>query len=355
LEELVATLVQNKFSEQSIAAYQKAAESKVADYQRILGHQKRAVLIDYLGCSWELKVASPAVECEVRLWVALKKGCIGRRGGLPFLRHEELLAPQEWSSQESIVPEAAIESLKTARNSAASMCSHDKISSLEDIKRVLCKNAKSLLAMCRSMRIELDFLESCAPKLAAVMDQRLVDLLPAAGTQGDVSASIERIKAFLDGADGKFASHASRGRAEALQELLVKFRTGYSPDPAQLEGSFWVKVMERIPNFYVVQVEGKEAMVGKSAVIYSLQVMRQKVNDGTIKLNDVEWLQRLRWLLSDPEKKELAAAVSACLQGMGTELPPAAAEASADASAPAASKKKGKAVAKQQSWAQYFE
>jgi hypothetical protein len=209
-----------------------------------------------------MRVASPSVEVEVRLWLALKTWSVGRRGGLPFLRHEKMVAPAGWEAVDAKVPKALLTSMESARKTASALLDDDRVTAFEDVKRVMVKSGRSLVAVDRSFRIELEFLEICGAEVATKADSMLVEMLPPEGSQGEIQASLSRVQRFLDGQSGRFCSHETRGRAEALCELLTRFQGGAGPDKSKFSGPFWDRVLSTLPRFCSARASNGDTLSG---------------------------------------------------------------------------------------------
>jgi ribosomal protein L12E/L44/L45/RPP1/RPP2 len=110
--------------------------------------------------------------------------------------------------------------------------------------------------------------------------------------------------------------------------------------------AFWGDILKRLPNFAVVEANDGVEVRGVEALKFYMRRARERHESKSLQMADLDWPQRLRYMLSASEQTELGDFVKGCLSRLGASSESAAAASAAASSSraqPAGKKKKASA------------
>jgi hypothetical protein len=340
IETAASKLASEKFGREALAEYRRLCEERVESYRRVEGSAaRREVKVPYLGVDLAMKCATPQVEVEVRLWGAERQASLGRRGGLELLPHEALCFDDtEVAKLDCLLPEQRLQELRDARSQLWSMIRDGACTCLEDVQALVKRSWPTISSLDRSCRLDAEFVAGAEVAMQRKTEEYLLDCLPSEPGAKHLDETQRIIKSFLTSDAGQWLTHGLRGKCEALLEVLANFARGRGP-AEQMKGQvFWRDVLDKLLNFAVAELPDGKTVGGREAIDVWLATARAKHGDSSLQMRDVDWLQRLRYCLSNDEQAELAAFVKGALARLGAAS--AAAPAPASSSGAGGAKKK---------------
>ena len=313
-------VIEKNFSEKAVQEYLNKCDEACEEFQPEMGvATKRKVMLAMFNYSFEVTVVTPMIECELRLWAAMKNQLVGRKGGLPPLKYEQILLGKIATQPALKVSGPLFVEMLASRTTAMELLADERLQCFEDMKRALAQAESTLLSLDRSWKVDADFLNTCAEgALDEICKQKLLDTLPAEGVEVSIGNAEAEAQALRASDLGQWSSNAMQGTMDLFVEVLDKFKRGNAPDDRLGEDFWWQRVLERMSFFMVVKTSSldgatSKTFMGKAALEYQWKEVRESSKKEPPTLRDLEWFQRLRYLLSREQVVELTSWVTQAL------------------------------------------
>ena len=254
------------------------------------------------------------------LQAALKSKAIGARDGLALLEHERWCAPGfVRESEQCQVDAGLLVEAKAARSYLADMLQKEHGCCLEDLRRCLQKNSSMLQALDRSFKLECEYVFQKGDSLVSeAVERQIISALPTAIVKMSLAQSIGVLESLHEDRLHQYAPREAQNRMEAVLEVIRNMAKGISPSSQPEDGSvFWARIWASLPLYLrrpgvnSGESAGSAAppeLLGRKALAAELQSLTERfaAMKVDVKLQDLEKLQPLKWLMAPDERKQFA-------------------------------------------------
>jgi hypothetical protein len=202
------------------------------------------------GCAFYSHTCVP-IAPPCRLSGFLKTQALGKKGGLPLMRHERWILDGDVCSGDCEVPDAAISQMKAARSCAEEVLNDQDLACFADIQKVMSSNSTLLLAMDRTFVLELSWLEQHGEQaMQDAMRRRILQCLPSAMVNITLAQCAMKLDELLHSEMGKFSSLRCQGELKSIKKQVAHMAQGMSPKLGfDAGGGIFDKVFKAMPFF----------------------------------------------------------------------------------------------------------
>ena len=331
ISEKLQDVIAAGFSVDSMAQYKQDCEKLIPKTVSAKVATKREIKIEVLGMTTLHAVMDWQSEVELRLAGAIRQATLGAPNGLKMLPHEEWIVKATDIPKSHNVPAEVLADLQNARSIATDLLDIDVARSFCDVQNALGKASKSLLALDRSFRIELQFMSDGAEAGLEAAAQRLVlDALPSSIVGRTLAESSSLLDGIRDKPFWKFCSLKAQAQVDCVRELVAGMKQNVSPKAEIVSGGgFYVEVLKRLEWFMThtcTDNGAKEVVRGKDALDRAWGEVAASIKSApsTISYGHLEVFHTFKWMLDAPKVAELAEMVATILkQSAATKSKPA--------------------------------
>lgn len=187
----------------------------------------------------------------VRLHGFFKSLSLGKKNGLPMLRHEIWIMQMVDSSEASPIPDKFLQAMISARKCAHEMLRDPSLTCFADVQKVLKANTSLLTAMDPSFRLELCWLADQAEDcFVETMHHSLLKTLPTESVASTMGQSCKKLDDLLSSEACQFSSLRNQNEIKSVRKLIASMLQGVSPEESfKSSGGIFLQVWNQLPYF----------------------------------------------------------------------------------------------------------
>ena len=178
---------------------------------------------------------------------------LGALNGLPLMKQEKwILEEKLGEAAECKVPQAVIAQVKAARVCAEEILNDARrVGAFSDIKALMKSNSGLLLALDRTLLLELEWLEQHGEGVfVQAVHKQILSCFPAPPVNITLNQAILKLDGLLNDGMIKLSSMRSHNEPKTIKKLVATMVQGMSPKGAfAAGGGIFKQVWDALPNF----------------------------------------------------------------------------------------------------------